>query len=625
MKLLKVKIEGAGSIIQPLSYKLERPGLSLLLGPNGVGKTSILNSISWCLYGEVLKKDSSIEPWPHIIGKDFLGTKVKITCDEGIEIIRCLKYKGKIKGKKGGNRLIILQDGKEIMQTRNKKDVQAWINQKIGYSFPLFKNSVLFGQETKRLLDEDGPSKKKIFDEAFESTFINRAQEIAKKNFDKTNQEDTSKRLELANLLDKLEIQKTRKDEIRKAFKAFKKKQKSVIEDLGLQIKTFRGIIAGIHKRLEVLSTPAQLWENIRVYESKIDSYREKISEGLQDQEFRLTLDINRYESELEELEKGLSKAKKNAVKARNCSECGQPLVGKDLISAREKAKESFKKTKAKIKNLQTVLAGCREQYSKVSTELGKQSKYREYLEQTKDHVKGLNAKLSQIEDLNEEAQAKHREIASIKDRIKAQKEDKFTLSQKEVNQAIAELEIQIANKEVEIKSIGKRLEIDRWLIKDPLSNSGLKAFIFDSMLNKVNFHLKKYSKRIGFLVNVFMNLESANKDFCISVIKGSKEVPYQDLSRGQKQLAQVALCFALNDTQVESKPINILLMDEIFESLDPENIEIVAGIISEKAKTRSIHLITHQKTFSPLNCYKVYIRLNEQEQTVVDQKFRAA
>src|SRR5690606_12270781 len=67
------------------------------------------------------------------------------------------------------------------------------------------------------------------------------------------------------------------------------------------------------------------------------------------------------------------------------------------------------------------------------------------------------------------------------------------------------------------------------WLIRDPLSNTGLKAYIFHSMIEKVNRHLKEYESVIGFLLKISIDLEKSRKDFNIQVFKNGSEVPSYD------------------------------------------------------------------------------------------------
>jgi len=138
--------------------------------------------------------------------------------------------------------------------------------------------------------------------------------------------------------------------------------------------------------------------------------------------------------------------------------------------------------------------------------------------------------------------------------------------------------------------------------MNDPLSNAGLKAFIFNQMLDKINDRLDYYSRFIGFQVLFDINMESANKDLKTFVFIDDNLVPYEDLSGGQQQSVDVATAFAIHDVVNEGRKCNVLAMDEIFESLDKNNIEIVSELIQDKVANKSLYLITHRSEFAPTN-----------------------
>jgi exonuclease SbcC len=190
IKAGKIKIEWFGSI-EKLTYNFGRPGLNTIQGLNGAGKSTIFNALSWVIYKQLLKKNCTIEPWPHLLNERYKGTRVRFEFtdkDHHYQIIRCIDYKGKVLDRKGKNRLVFLIDGQEI-KAKGKKGIQPEIIKAWGYSFDLFKSAVVFGQRIKRFVEEDGPNKKRIFDEAFEATFISKAKELVQKRLDKTQKE----------------------------------------------------------------------------------------------------------------------------------------------------------------------------------------------------------------------------------------------------------------------------------------------------------------------------------------------------------------------------------------------------------------------------------------------------
>jgi DNA repair exonuclease SbcCD ATPase subunit len=172
----------------------------------------------------------------------------------------------------------------------------------------------------------------------------------------------------------------------------------------------------------------------------------------------------------------------------------------------------------------------------------------------------------------------------------------------KEAKTLLKTLEVELAQVDSKIKKVEKKQKDYQWLIDVPLSNSGIKAYIFESMLKSVNNRLDYYSKYLKFKIKFGVDLSSSRKDFYSIVYLGPNMIDYEELSGGEQQLVDICIAFAIHDTLDEGNPINILVMDEVFESLDSENIEIVSELINEKAKSKSIHLITHRTDFTAVN-----------------------
>ena len=144
-----------------------------------------------------------------------------------------------------------------------------------------------------------------------------------------------------------------------------------------------------------------------------------------------------------------------------------------------------------------------------------------------------------------------------------------------------------------------KALENLNWVINDPLSNSGMKTFIFDASLKSLNDCLDDYSSIIGFNIKFTVNTESSKRDFVTLIDKDGQLLQYEELSGGEQQLVNVAMAFALHSITSVSLGINLLFLDELFENLDKANIEIIMDLVKYIGNGKSIYIITHQENFS--------------------------
>lgn len=600
----KITIEGFGSIYKPLTYDFGKLGLNILRGKNGAGKTSLINALSWCIYKQLLKKGQTIEPWPTIVGTDYKGVKVSLEFKKsGIsyQIIRCQEYKGKVLGKSGRNRLVFLKQGKEI-EAKGKRGIQPEIEKVIGYSFDLFKTSVLFGQRLKRLMEETGPDKKKIFEEAFESIFIGRAKELVDQRL--TQKEALKSRTDtqmeitqsyIKSLLDKIHHAK----EMMKQYRERREKKIKQLEEEALEL----------HKKIKSHNSTDKLEEIQKKAEDwgkKKDKLLAKLNTKPQSQEFDLSLRINRQEREINDLQEEVKQLNRELLDfPKNCPTCKQNLPKEKIKEVKKSLFQQKKKILAKIEEANKYMDSLQSDYEEAKKGVLQQEEIREKIEALKPILAGI-----------------HKEILMENHKIQALKVDMAVLEEK--NQVLQKLraektphvdlkeirtelekhkEIREAYK-VDIKTLNKEIHIDKWLVKEPLGNAGLKAYIFDSMITGVNNRLLEYQGDMGFKVVINVDLSTNKKDIGISIFRDTHEVPYEDLSGGQKQLVDVIIAFALNDSVNITKPINILLMDEVFESLDEENIEIVSNIIARKSLNKAFHIITHLRSFNVINAH---------------------
>ena len=68
-------------------------------------------------------------------------------------------------------------------------------------------------------------------------------------------------------------------------------------------------------------------------------------------------------------------------------------------------------------------------------------------------------------------------------------------------------------------------------------------------------------------------------------------------LSGGQTRIIDIATILTLGDLQsnINNVKFNILIFDEIFDSLDDENIGYVSKVLNKLKKEKAIYIISHQ------------------------------
>ena len=542
-------IEGFCSIPY-LELNLGSKGITVIRGATGEGKTTILSALVWGAYGKNLKGKSDVNTWEKYRPKNYNGTKVEIYFGKDgktHKITRCLKYKGEVNGAKGKDRLIYEIDAVEVSE-KNKGEIQALINADLGMSYSLFMNSILFGQGMKRLIQESSSDKKDLFEEIFELEYISKARDIAKGYY-------TEALREYNEISQKYSSSKEKKQSIQRMLDDLKKQANHVKNDLSSRVKV-------LEKKLSLLAKAKkenELKETV--------TYKNRIEQRIQEAR----------DNQKELLNKINDAKRKTRVSLEEFIGVIIKLLKRGDIKNSLKRLMEVKKAFGDIERLQ----------DKCSKLADKISNYRDKLEELRDQEYEAN-KVQRDIDLT------HVEIKKLLSEkragvnlglIKKYKTQLSTISDK----------LQSIESEME----EKRAKVDnyKWVMDDPLGNRGIKAFLFESSLDILNETLESYSEVLGFSILFYVDIQGVKKDFNTQIIMDGIEVSYEELSGGQKQLVNLAMAFAMNEVMTKAKGINIAFLDEVFENLSSEYVDLVIGLIRKIYKDKTLYLISHQES----------------------------
>lgn len=541
--------------IENLHIPLNPSCTILIKAPNGKGKSTILSALVWAIYGKNLKGVSEVTTWEKVRPKDYQGVMVEVFFQKGehiYKIIRCQKCNIVLEdGAKGKDRLILMKDN-EVVNVKGKNKLQDAINAELGLSYTLFMNSIMFGQGIKRLIQESNSDKKKIFEEVFDLEFLNIAKGIAMQ--DKNNLLAQANEVEHQSALLKKELEANKEAyfDLRDREKGFKEKIKSERrelkkdrEDLTKQlIKKQQQLKDEVEKSLKVKIKKHT--DYVDVLKSKI-KYNRNIS-GVSLPDFVKKLKI--------QLDKGHYKRAKESV----------DIIYKAIINS-DKLQEEYEDALGRLDELRTT----NEKYKRLQKEC--------------DDI------ASDIADIDEELEKLKQEKLKVMS-------PKYKEKLKEIRKTLRKVDEDYHNKELELENYN-------WLINDPLGNNGIKAYLFDSSLDMLNRTLDKYSQVLGFRIEFNIDLGTARKEFFTLIERDGQIIDYDELSGGEKTLCNFAMALAMHEALTLSKGINLMLFDEVFESLDKENVELVTELIKKYSVGKSIFIITHLDSV-PLSNLKI-------------------
>lgn len=553
LKFIRIIIEGFASYEGYNELDLCPNSAVVIKAPNGSGKSTIFSSLVWCLYGKTIKGVSDVNTKKKYRTKEYKGTKVTTYFQKDGDVYmvtRCQNYTGNLEdGTKGRDRLQIIKNA-EVVDIKSKPRLQEYLVQELGLSYPLFMNSIMFGQGMKKLIQETNSDKKKIFEEVFNLNYLNIAKNIAQKGKSQIHGQVELCRYEYNSINREYESCRETYLELKESEEAFdKRRNKDIKEKQG----------------------------NIRSLEKEIRYKKDGLG----------SLKLVEDEIQANKLQEKALKEKLEA--ARNIS--NQPL--EDVIDSiillleKNKVKKALKKVKT-IKKAYSDIERYSDERDKVLNILSKLRTKEREVQRAKYILDNLTSKLKEAK----------RELARLESntdqKVNSPKYKKKTKS----------LKIKLKEQKAILEQKEKELEDYEWLLNDPLSNKGIKAFLFDSCLGQLNDTLEKYAEVLGFRISFEVDLESTKKDFVTLIEMDGEIYDYDELSGGQQQLCNVAMAFAMNESLTASKDINIAFLDEVFESLSMDNVEIVIGLIKKTFEEKVLFLITHHESI-PLSKFK--------------------
>ena len=543
LTFLSMDAEGFCSI-ESLHLLLNTQCTILIKASNGKGKSTILSALVWAIYGKNLKGVSEVNTWKQVRPKDYKGTRVQVYFQKDshtYKIIRCQKYEEVLDdGAKGKDRLIFIKDG-DVIDIKGKGKIQDAINREIGLSYSLFMNSIMFGQGIRRLIQESNSDKKKIFEEVFDLEFLNLAKGIALQDKNNLISQINEVEHESQMLKKELEANKEAYFDMRDREKSFKQKIREERKELKQDREKLTKLLIEKQKQIKD-EVDASLHIKIKKQNKLILDLRGKIKD------------------------------------AKSLSNVPLKMVIKELVIQLEAG--HYKRALRDAKSIY-----------KAFSDLDKYDKeYQEALERLEElgSVNDKYRKLkSDCDDIASDIASVDEDLAKLKQEKLKVMSPKYKQKLKEIRKKLRKVDEDFHNKELELENYN-------WLINDPLGNNGIKAYLFDSSLEFLNKCLEKYSEVLGFRIEFNIDLGTARKEFVTLIERDGMIIDYDELSGGEKTLCNFSMALAMHEALTASKGVNIILFDEVFESLSSDNVELVTSLIRKYSEGKTVFVITH-------------------------------
>ena len=540
------------------AVQFDRRDLTLVLGQNldlggddtgarnGTGKTTIINALSYALYGSALtniKKDNLINKTN---GKNMLVTIEfeKDSVDYRIERGRRPNTMGFYIG---GEEQQITDESQG-----DSRETQAHIERMLGMSHDMFKHIVALNTYTEPFLALKANDQRIIIEQLLGITVLSEKADALKEQVKATKDAITQEEYRIKAVTDA-------NARIQEQIEATRRRQTLWINKQANEIQE-------LEKALEVVSE-LDIEQELRNHNA-LDEYN-KVTKSI--------YEINRWkvacETEQVKLLKTLDKLKAEIEKLEKheCYACGQAIHDNKHEEVLEEKRKTLKETALQYlsndEQLQTHLSAL-----ETLGDPGKPPKV--FYDRKEDAINHKNT----VANLKQQLSSKQSEIDPYAEQI-----------QEMETQALEEISYDLINELSDIK------EHQEFLLK-LLTNkdSFIRKRIIDQNLSYLNARLSQYLDRIGLPHTV-----KFNNDLTVSIEELGRELDFDNLSRGERNRLILSLSWAFRDVwESQNQPINLLFIDEVIDTgMDSSGVENSLAILKKMSRegNRSVWLVSHK------------------------------
>lgn len=514
---------------------------------NGTGKTTIINALSYALYGQALtniRKENLINATN---GKNMLTTVEFAVNGRDYKIER---------GRKPNVLKFFInneeQAHKDDDAQGDSRETQRSIEQLLGMSHTMFKHLVALNTYTEPFLSMKSADQREVIEQLLGITLLSEKAEQLKLSIKETKDSIQAESFKIDGIKAANEnVQRSIESLILKS-KAWESKQEDTIEKMGKAIMQLESVD---------IDAELQLHQALKSWTENNNKSREltKQKATLESAVIQAEKTQNKYLRELESLSN------------KTCHACEQELHD-------HKHTELTATAQAHLAETQTYFTKVAADFDKILKEI--------------DAIGTLGARPNTYYDTEAEALGHKNNLANLEKSIEAE-----AVQMNPYNEQIEELK-KTAIQELDwskVNELSKLKEHQEFLLK-LLTNkdSFVRKKIIDQNLTFLNKRLGYYVDRLGLPHTVvFQN------DLTVLITQLGQDLDFDNLSRGERNRLILSLSFAFRDVwESLYQHVNLLFVDELIDAgMDAAGVEAGLAVLKKMGRERSknIYLISHK------------------------------
>jgi DNA repair exonuclease SbcCD ATPase subunit len=553
-KLTVRNFMSVGNATQGVDF--DRRDLTLVLGENldlggdgsrnGTGKTTIINALSYALFGQALsniRKDNLVNKTNSkamLVGLDFLINSKEYRIERG----------------RKPNVLKFYVNNEEQTVTDeaqgDSRETQDAIERVIGMSHDMFQHIVGLNTYTPAFLSLKANEQRTIIEQLLGITQLSERAERIKELNRETKEAISQEEMRIRAVQEANRRIEEQIDSLRKRQTLWLKKRDEDVAQYA------QAVVDLEHIDIEVELQSHRDLDAYHIKKKTIDELNKYIKQ--------LSVDDSKLNKQLTQLDKELSE-----IKAHRCFACGTEIHDDSLDTVRIEREKSQSEIALQL----LTNATQRQEHQTVLSELGELGTaprvFYDTLEDALNHRNSLESLRKSLDTRAAEADPYGEQISDMQ------------------GQALQAVTYDTLNELTRLQ------EHQDFLLKLLTSkDSFVRKKIIDQNLSYLNQRLTHYLDRIGLPHTVkFQN------DLTVSIEELGRELDFDNLSRGERTRLILSMSWAFRDVwESLYQPINLLFIDELMDNgLDTQGVENGLALLKKMSRERhkSIWLVSHK------------------------------
>ena len=514
---------------------------------NGTGKTTIINALSYALYGQALTN----------IRKDNLVNK---TNNKGMLVTLTFDKDGKEykveRGRKPNTMKFFINNEEQELTDQSQgysRKTQQDINELLGMSHDMFKHIVALNTYTEPFLALKNNDQRAIIEQLLGITILSEKADLLREQTRITRDKLTEENARISAVTSSNEKIKENIERLHSRRKAWIAQNKQDCDKLAKAIKELEQL--DIDNELED-HEKLKTWEESTKHLNNLKKEKSTVERALE----QADNNVNKLGKDLDDLE------------SAKCYACGQELHDDKL----EEMKDKLQKDYGDAHVYQTSMADKLQKVEKLIEEVGdldsKPNTFYETAKEAYQHRGNVDSLTKSLQDKTDELDPYQEQIDDLE------------------KTAIQEVNWDTVN---DLNSTKDHMDFLYKLLTN--KDSFIRKKIIDQNLAYLNNRLTYYLDKLGLPHTVVFK-----NDLSVEITQLGQDLDFDNLSRGERNRLILGMSWAFRDVwESLYQNINLLFIDELVDSgMDANGVENSMSVLKKMGRERqkNIYLISHKE-----------------------------